>query len=142
MNHYGMSALSDEDKKIAWKSHHENFLKRVFLWDKNSFSERFSHRYTQLDRKGKSAGKASRTSSITVLKTRSQQKGMPIALEVSTIFIGCSVGDQHYFRRVQRCRLALFSQAVALESSTIFIGCSVGGQHYFDRLQRWRLALF
>ena len=32
-------AVSDEDKKIAWKSYYENLLNTEFVWDRNNLSQ-------------------------------------------------------------------------------------------------------
>ena len=32
-------AVSDEDKKIAWKSYHKNLLKTEFAWNSNILSQ-------------------------------------------------------------------------------------------------------
>ena len=35
----GVLVVSDEDKKIVWKSYHEKLLKTVCAWDRNSLSQ-------------------------------------------------------------------------------------------------------
>ena len=39
-------AVSDEDKKIAWKSYHKNLLKTEFAWNSNILSQADTVRYS------------------------------------------------------------------------------------------------
>lgn len=41
-NDDGLLDLSDEDKKIAWKSYYEKLLNKVFAWDTDSLSQVFT----------------------------------------------------------------------------------------------------
>ena len=38
-NNYGVLKVSDEDKKLTWKSYHEKLLNPAFAWDRNSLTQ-------------------------------------------------------------------------------------------------------